>query len=49
MTDFLQTAGYVLACLLIPIVWGWLVHAAYERFLRPPRGDEDSTYVDYQI
>lgn len=41
----------VIACLVMPIVWGWFVHALF-RFAERKRtgeGDDDSIFPDFQI
>lgn len=60
MPESLQQLGFILACLSIPIVWGWLVNWLFSRFSRRRRthGDvpatngspsEDSEFLDYSI
>lgn len=42
---------FVIACLVIPIVWGWFVHALF-RFAERQRtgdGDDDPIFPDFQI
>jgi hypothetical protein len=56
---WLKQLGLVAACLVIPILWGWLVNALFvhwgrRRNNRPSRNDEasevdDETFIDYQI
>jgi hypothetical protein len=56
---WLKQLGFVAVCLVIPILWGWLVNALFvhwgRRRNRTPSLDEeadevdDETFIDYQI
>lgn len=57
MPSGLKQLGFVLACLIIPILWGWLVNLLFVRWSRrrAPRSSDaqrdpiDQTFSDYQI
>ena len=56
MPGWLKPLGFVAACLLIPILWGWLVNALFvhwgRRKIAPNESDDqvdDQTFSDYQI
>ncbi len=46
---------YVLACLVIPVLWGLVVHAVFRRFRAnrngppPVEGTRDDARIDYYI
>jgi len=60
MPPWVSKTGFVLLCLAIPILWGWLVNLLFVhwarrrpgRHARPLReGEEvdDETFIDYEI
>ena len=54
MPSSLRQLGFILACLILPILWGWLVNVLFSRFSyrgnRPTSPErEDETFSDYQI
>jgi hypothetical protein len=54
---WLKQLGFVAACLVIPIFWGWLVNALFVHWGRrraisseePEDTVDDETFSDYQI
>ncbi|QDT35004.1 hypothetical protein Mal48_42770 [Thalassoglobus polymorphus] len=43
---------FVIACLLLPVAWGVIVHQLFElleRSLKKDKRPRDSSYSDYQI
>jgi len=43
--------SFIAACLVLPIVWGWIVHALF-RYLERQRfnqNDDEPIFPDYQI
>jgi hypothetical protein len=42
---------FIVACLVLPVVWGWLVHALFRVIERKRFGqdDNDSIFPDFQI
>jgi hypothetical protein len=56
---WLKQLGFVATCLVIPILWGWLVNALFVHWGRrrkvKSQSDEeesevdDETFIDYQI
>lgn len=57
MPSGLKQLGFILACLIIPILWGWLVNLLFthwfrrhgNRSARSRRDADDQTFSDYQI
>ena len=56
MPGWLKPLSFVAACLLIPILWGWLVNALFVHWGRRRKTDnkpndraDDQTFSDYQI
>jgi hypothetical protein len=54
----LKQLGFVLACLIIPIAWGWLVNLLFTHWSRRrgarrhsvrPHSEDDQSFSDYQI
>ena len=46
------TGFYVLACLVLPIVWGVAVHRAFEllqKWFKRPQSPNDPKFPDFQI
>ena len=45
-----QKILFIIACLVLPVVWGWLVHALFRFVSRKiKRQDDDSIFPDFQI
>jgi len=40
---------YLLACLVVPLLWGWLVSALLDWWEGKRRRDSSSPPIDYQI
>ncbi|MBD3672965.1 MAG: hypothetical protein HUJ26_05505 [Planctomycetaceae bacterium] len=42
---------FILACVVLPVFWGWLVHAAFRLIEQKRFGqdDNDSIFPDFQI
>jgi hypothetical protein len=61
LPPWLATTLFVAACLIVPVVWGWLVNWLFVRYRRRrgPRGgspaaadgesEDRATFSDYQI
>lgn len=45
----LRQVLYILACLLLPIVWGVVVHALFHYLDRRRTPEDDDVFPDYQI
>jgi len=44
--------GYILACLTLPIVWGFIVHRVFEwlqKVMKRPSSANDPRFPDFQI
>jgi hypothetical protein len=58
---WLDSAAFVAACLIVPVVWGWLVNWLFNRWRRSrapgnerstrtaAEDESDATFSDYQI
>jgi hypothetical protein len=47
-----QRLGFIVACVVLPILWGVVVHRVFELFRTRPRSDSDEhepEFPDYQI
>lgn len=47
--DVLQRVLWIAACIALPVVWGVLVHGAFEKLRSRPRDDDDPVFTDFQI
>ncbi len=47
--DVLWKLLWIVVCITVPVVWGVIVHAVFERLRSRPRDDEDSVLSDFQI
>lgn len=51
IANIVSEVGFAVACMVLPILWGWVVHLAYSRWRsgREANGRGEDSFIDYYI